>query len=858
MGLRVPLTLVSAPAGYGKTTLLSEWRNQAGAAWAAAWLSLDEGDNDPRRLLSYLLAAIENALPGTTVSALPMLDSTQLPPLEAVFTSLLHGLDQQKQELALVLDDVHAISNPSIHEGVAFILDHLPPHIHLVILTRADPPLPLARMRLRRQLVEIRAEHLRFVADETASFLTKSMGLALLEEDIAVIESRTEGWIGGLQLAALSMQGRQDPHPFIQAFAGSHHYIIDYLAEEVLSRQPPRIQEFLLHTAVLGRLCDPLCNALTGRQDGQQMLEALEQANLFVIPLDDERAWYRYHHLFAGLLRDRLERQTPELLPRLHLKASQWYAGQGYFSDALEHALAGKFFDQAANLLEQEGSKMLANSAWGQLLAWLRHLPGELLHERPGLELYYSWSLVLTNQLEEIEVRVNKAMQAIERSTKSEPVKRYWRGQVAAILGRAAYLGGDIRQAIAHSQQAMALAEPDDTLTHSLLAMNLGLSYIATGDFAAAEVVLEEGRQTSLAAGSLSSAFEAAGTLAQVQEARGRLRQAAQTYTEILRLGQGQTNATVMAAHVNHGNLLYEWYDLEFAGHHLQIGLEIARQLFLPDGSLFALIWLARVRLAQGSRASAMELLHQADNEAKAFPLSILRQVIDAWLASLALQTGDLDAVNLWAASHPAPSQDNLLENILLRRVVYRLQARWLIAQGHFAEALQLLARYHEVATRSGLRSCEIEALSLKALALSGRGELASAIQALNQALRLAEPEGFVGTFAELGPSLAGLMQRNDWRGVSPDYLQRLRAALARQGAPGHYNQAALIEPISERELEVLQLLADGHSNQDIAKKLVIAPGTVKKHLNNIFGKLGVESRTQCVAKARQLHLLDS
>ena len=870
-GLSGPLTLISAPAGYGKTTLLSEWRAGPGRDFPAAWLSLDDGDNDPERFMVYLAAALEKVKTGLVSGTTRQLQLPQPPPMEAVLTSLLYELGSFSGNLVLILDDWHVITSLKSQKALSFLLNNLVANMHLVVLTRADPALPLARLRARSQLVEIRTGDLRFSPGEVVIFLNKVMGLALSPTDVDSLEHRTEGWIAGLQLAALSMQGRYDTDSFIQAFAGSHRYIIDYLVEDVIQRQNQGVQDFLLRTCILERLCSPLCDAVLENgitsddppQPGatlscQQMLEYLERNNLFLTPLDDERKWYRYHPLFSEVLRARLQLMQTGEFHELHRRAAGWYEANRLIPEAMQHALSAGDFNLAAGILEQAGSAMLASGRWGQLLAWLNMLPAEVVRANPALGLFYAWGLVLTRQLEDVERRLMDVESALSQSSCENTLQLDWRGQISAVRGRAAYLRGDLKSAIQHSREGLELLPSEELTTRGILTMTLGLSYISIGELAEASRLLEEAHRVNQTARNQGLVLEAAGTLAQIQEAQGHLRKAASTYREILKISGGHANPNGVAAHLNLGNVLYEWRDLEDAERHLQAGLDMAQQIHMPDGVLLGCAWLARVKLAQGERESSADFMRQAEMQVQAFSQSTLNQYTAAWMAHLALMSGDRTAAEGWMGGGDLRPEEIQSNNLVVRKREYLVRVQMLLEQGKPVEAEACLEKLLEVAKSSGLIGCEVEILALKALSRKALGDSAGAIDALGLALQRGEPEGYTATFIDLGASMAELLRTAAGRGPVAGPAARLLALMdsgPRKQTPAPAPQP-LVEPLSERELEVLCLVAAGKSNREIAAELVLATGTVKKHLSNIFGKLDAQSRTQCVARGRELGLL--
>jgi LuxR family maltose regulon positive regulatory protein len=864
------LTLLSAPAGFGKTTLLSEWLY--GCGQPTAWVSLDEGDNDPARFWAYLLAALDGVWPGAGREARAVLHAPQPPPIEAVVTVLLNdivaasgALGADARRCVLILDDYHLIQERAIHQGLAFLLDYQPPQMHLLISSRVDPPLSLARLRARSQLTELRTDDLRFSAEEVAAFLHQIMGLSLPAEAVAALERRTEGWIAGLQLAALSMQQRDAAQvaEFVTAFSGSHRFVLDYLAEEVLQQQPDSVRHFLLETAILERLTAPLCDAVTGRDDGHSLLAALDAANLFLVRLDDERRWYRYHRLFADLLRDRLQETRPDEVPALHRRAAAWYRQERLAPEAVGHALAAADWGLAAKLIEDCAGEMLwMRGAVATLRGWLEMLPQALVRDRPGLCLVHAWTLFLSAQFEAVEARVHDAEAAMSRLSLPGPARQALSEQLTVMRAMLANFQGDIPRTIQLSRQALDLVAEDNLMLRAALGGNLGGAYMAAGNLVAAAEVLAEAARLYEATGNLFVTLLASAYLGDVQMAQGRLRQAAETFQQMLALACERGGAQAFGARlaqVGLGRLECEWNELEEAERRLTVHLEASQRLgdeqlgpgpqLLVDGYRA----LARTLQARGEGEGAWVMLDRAEQVARRRAPQLLGSVAAA-RARLHLVSGDLTAAQRWAGesgldADTEPSYAREFELLTLARV--------LVGEGGLAEALTLLERLGRAAEAGQRLGSLVEVRLLQALALQAQGHGAEAVAALDAALSLAEPEGYVRVFAEQGAPLAGLLRQAAAEGIGA--ASRLLTALSTSHAlpSGHGGPPSpLIEPLSARELEVLQLIADGFSNREIAEKLVLAVTTVKKHASNIYGKLGVRSRTEAVAHARKLDLL--
>jgi LuxR family transcriptional regulator, maltose regulon positive regulatory protein len=881
-GMERKLILLSAPAGFGKTTLLCEWlQSEACRDIPVAWISLDEGDNDPVRFGSYLSAALAQVQAGVGQRTLPLLHSPQPRSIETIMTTLINEITAIPRHFVLVLDDYHVITAPSIHQALTFLLDHQPEQMHLILASRIDPPLPLSRLRVRRQMSEIRAADLRFTPEEAAAFLQEVMGLELSAEDIAILEARTEGWIAGLQLAALSLQGRNPAGiaTFLSAFAGSHRFVFDYLAEEVLQRQPERTQTFLLQTSILDQLSGSLCDAVTQSTDGQEMLEQLEQRNLFLIPLDDERHWYRYHQLFAEFLRSRLKTERDqgtlgEPVEALHQRASIWYEHNHFLDRAIDHALAAHDFERVARLMEAFRVSASEGGELVNLLRWFAALPDALIRRRPHLSLYYAQVLLLSGQFEAINKRLQDAEHSLVQQAEDLSVeeRRIVRGEIDTIRAVFAYLHEDVAYVRKLVEEALYLLPPGHFLRGMVL-LSLGSAYWLEGDLFSASTILTEAREVCQNTGNFYMFYVTTVYLAQVRLAQGRLREAIGLYREALQMlaERGRQGAEGNGVYVGLGALLYERNKLAEAQHLVQQGIELGQQ----ENNVLVLIAgksiLARLLQAQGNTQEAGDLMQQAVMLAQHHHIvwTWVPGPVDAAQVRLWLAQGNLTAVAEWAHDRrrnapehekmqPRPPYFREIEEILLTRLS--------LAQHRHTEALEALDRLQTEAQAAGRMEHVLEILILKALTYQDQGNLSPALSALASALELAEPEGHIRTFIDEGPAMAALLRKS--RATlkhESDYVERLLEAFEHGEEPvvsatSHDRERnvrqPLIEPLSDREREVLQLMATGASNQEIAQELIIAVNTVKRHARNIFDKLGVENRTQAVARARALGLL--
>ena len=875
-GFSRKLTLISAPAGFGKTTLVSEW--SAACQQPVAWLSLDEGDNDLTRFLAYFIAALRTIEADIDPGLLSALQSPQPPPTEAVLIALLNEIATHPDRLILVLDDYHLIEVQTIHNALTFLLEHLPSQIHLVIATRDDPHLPLARLRARGHLTELRAIDLRFTAAETAEFLNRVMGLDLSVEDIAALESRTEGWIAGLQLAALSMQRHKDASSFIKSFTGSHHFILDYLIEEVLEQQPESIQNFLLQTAVLNRLTGSLCDALTGQDNGQSTLEMLEHANLFIIPLDDERRWYRYHHLFADLLRQRLRQKQPAWESTLHHRASEWYEQKGFVDEAIEHALRGQDFERAAYLIEDVFDDNYERGDQAVLRRWLAEMPEELVCSRPRLCILHAWNLFSFGQLDaaewslqaaEMMLDPNKDQALVSSPDKEQPpdtTRMKLAGRIAAIRSFIVSYSGDIPKTIRYARQALEYLPEQELEWRSAALIALGDAYASQGQMAAAHQARSEALVIGQASGDPHILLIVNLSLAEVLREQGKLQQVIDICERQLKRADEHSiseSALVGWLYGIWGEVLVELNHLDRAIDLAKKGVKLAARGKDVIHIASSNVCLVRVLFSSGDITGAEDVIQLMENSVDEYdlPHRALRQ-LSAWQARIWLAQGKLEAASQWATARGLDPDGELT---YLHEMEYIAFARILMAQGRLDEAARLLQRLLKAAEAGGRTSRVIEILMLQTLTAQSEDNTDQAMSTLEQALTLAEPGGFVHIFVNEGPPMAWLLHEALSRGISPDYVSKLldvSFAAGEQGgkestlAPLHPRSSALIEPLSEREIEVLQLIAEGLTNQEIADRLCLSRNTVKVHTRNIYGKLDTHHRTQAIAKARALGIL--
>lgn len=873
-GLNGSLILISAPAGYGKTTLVTEWLHsltsipstsgrskgmlREGEGLRVAWLSLDESDNDPRRFLDYLLAAVKQIQPDVGQSVKTMLLSPEPPPLKIIISALLEVWSALPSNAILALDDYHVITNIIIHDLLNQLLVHMSPALHLVILTRADPPLPLARLRVRNQLTEIRANDLRFTLDEVTAFLSQTMRLSLTSEQVALLEARTEGWIAGLQLAALSMQGHENVEDFVAAFAGSHHYVVDYLVEEALNRQPEKTRDFLLKTSILERMNASLCKALTEVSESQSMLEDLERTNLFVVGLDNERQWYRYHHLFADVLRRYLSAKPSQLIRELHRLASDWHKQNGFITEAFDHALHSGNYSQAISIVEENASQMIGHAELATLLRWVRVLPEEMINQRPWLRIYYAWAFLFSGESEAAETQLQLA-EACFSTNKTTVMPEEMQGHITTIRAWITYQKGDLGQAVVLSRRAIELLPKMDPAAGCVIAGILGQGCIAENDFVEAARHYAEAARLSRVSGNIMMEVAAQCALGWLSELMGRLREAKIIYQDAIQLAIRYKSPAAGQAYLVLSNLYREWNELEDARQNVEKSIEYSRAWGHVDALASGFLYLARINHAQNDIATMNLNLNEMENTIRGHTLEPPTLImLEALRARLMLAQGNLERARQWVDERGLTINDPLN---YFNEVEYITLAQIFMTENKLDAARRLLERLrHDIESSSRYGSL-IEILALQSVLFDKQGRTDAAITSLKKALELGEPENYVRVFLVLGSPEEKLLKQIKTENASlKNYIHRLLAAFndvsSYPSAVSASKAHPLIDPLSARELEVLRLVAFGNSNQQIADELVLATGTVKRHLNNIFGKLNVQNRTECVARARELNLL--
>jgi LuxR family maltose regulon positive regulatory protein len=854
------LILVSAPAGYGKTTLVSSWLKEKQIP--SAWLSLDDSDNDPIRFLQYLLATLVPFAPAIENDLFGMLQGIQPAQYEKVINLLVIELASVSNPFVLILDDFHTIYSEAVLRILTYLLDHLPPQMRLAILSRTDPPLPLSRFRVRNQLLDIRVDQLRFTRDEIAAFLNDTMGLALSSNDLSAMEMRTEGWIAGLQLATLSMQGSKDIHGFVTAFTGSHHYVMDYLVEEVLKRQPVNVGAFLLQTSILDRLCGSLCEAIvetepTGPVDGHAMLEALDKMNLFVIPLDDERHWYRYHHLFADVLKKRLEHQHSHLLPELHRRASEWYEQNGFIAESIQQAIAAGDQDRAAQLIEQNGCLLLISGEVTTLLNWADAIEFQS-ETRPWLAIQKAWALALTGDLDQIEPTLQipeKLLSPLEPTVEV----RTMLGTIAAARAFYANSQGDTYTAAEYGRHALDLLPECSSISQSIRSVStsiLGDASWINGNLGEATHAYSDAIHIGREAGNLHLVIIANTNLGDILIEQGQLYKAADRYTRSLQMAvrpDGQKSPLAGSLCAGLGRLAYERNQLQEADQYIHLCIDLCRQWGDIELHAVAYAMLALLEQARGNTEAVQEAVRGAEQLTGEHPLSSRRSIqVQSDLVRIWLAQGNLEKVAQLIQKNGLNIEDDIP---YLREPEYVILLQMLLARNDYEGALALSERLLKLAETAGRMGLVIKILILQALALHGKKETGQAMVPLERALALAKPEGYIRSFLDEGEAMTRLLCKAQAHQVGNGYAAELLSKIGEISDMTQPSMQLLIEPLTTREVEVLKLIETGCSNQDIAGQLFISIPTVKRHISNIYAKLGVKSRTQAIAIGKELNI---
>ena len=856
--LHYKLALISAPAGYGKTTLLSQWAHAS--RFPVVWLSISAEDNDLERFLRYLLTGWEEVQPGVRESPLGMLLGARLPDSEAVLSAFINVANDASDPIIFVLDDYHLIADPSIHTALTYLLDHMPPTLHLVLVGRGEPPLPLARYRARHELMELRAEDLHFLLEETKDFLNKMMGLDLSHHEVVRLQAQLEGWIAGLQLVAFTLQQRLTGTERLHV-SGKHRFIADYLVEDVLAPLPEEIRRFLFQTSVLDRLCGPLCDAVTGREDGQEMLETLERDNLFLVPLDDSREWFRYHRLFADFLHQGLNRSHPDEVADLHCRAARWYLAQDLPEQAFHHAVDGDDIELVIQILERYFPVKLLSGEIRVLERWLDSLPEEWHSGYPMIGFVRAGILLFTGQFDACARCLDKVEQTLV-PPESEDMRRQ-RARLTALRCYIACFQNDLVQAETLADQALRRLPEADLGFRPGVYGALGDTYRRNGRWQEAKECYLKLLDFSQAPVFRVEAVHVFGALADLDLRQGHLREAAANWSKALAAIQAQENwglfplPVIGWVYMRTGEILYEWNALAESWDHLSRGLERAELGGDVRAMIAGYLLAGRLKLTEGDTETAAAYLEQARPLVESAQFSHWTSRFERFQLELWLVQNRLRSAVDWADKM---LRSGALEGRPESETTQLAVARVLIVKGDatsIERVLMRLERLLQVAVKEGRTGVQIESLAIQALAHWRRGERTSAMTALERGLRLAEPEGYMHLFTDLGLPMARLLQEARSRAVMPGYVEQLLAVFGADLPVPPSTKQALPEPLTPREQEILELIAAGLTNREIAEQLVVSPETVKKHARAIYGKLGVRSRTEAAARARELDLLD-
>jgi len=853
------LTLISAPAGFGKTTLVSECINQCGVPFC--WISLDEGDNDLKRFFAYLLASLGSINIKFEESLLSRIKPGQSGEVEAALIQVINPITESGMDFTLVLDDYHLIQNQEIHKALIYLLDNLPGKMHILIATRTDPPIRLAQLRARGELCEIRAGDLRFSIDETLHYLNDTMGLDLALSDVTSLTHKTEGWIAGLQLAAISLQGHHNKSAFVLAFAGDDRYVADYLLDEALNRQPPHFKTFLPDTSILERLCAPLCNAVTLRQDSQEILEELERANLFLLPLDNQRNWYRYHSLFAEILHARLKNNEPSNIPALHTRASLWYEGMHDANQAVRHAIKADNIERVEKLIQDNMLAVLEVGESALLEQQLRVFRAETAKPNLWVCIAHAWSSVYSGQLDTAEEALQDAEKILTASMHQGSQLHKANGHVSTIRAYIADLQGDPKRCEEYARKALTELPDNDHLTTAFASMMLATAFNRTGDTSKAEHFVQGALRACAPYPNSHIRVDALCMLAKTQQLRGKYKESADTLRKALsiarsgRISGDRYIPIVGFVHIKRSQLLYEWNQLEEAKQEVKQGLAMIEKWGEVDSYLSGLISWVQISMALGE----VEPVYNTFREAKALSQNIpywfeCVETLEAWVNAVHLRT---DHVSIWLNQHEGIFNQELTYQ---RFFIYYYLIKIYLIQGDYETAFDLISQLYPIVEAADAPDSLIRLLVLNSIILNGLGKEDEAVLVLSHALDLAIPAGYIRVFLDGGDMMARLLYLSIQRGLHTGYCSRLLDEFSK------YDQVkssmkkpgfdSLVEPLSDREIEILALIAEGYTNQEIARELHLSLYTVKSHARNIFSKLGVKNRTEAVSRGRLLGIL--
>lgn len=858
-----PMTLLCAPAGSGKSTLLAEWARQS--KMPTAWLSLDETDNDPYQFLTYFVAAIQSVHGQFGEPIVVALNSRQQPPLPTLLPLLLNEISALDKRTVLVLDDYHIIHSQPIHSGLTFLLSHIPPTLHLVISSRADPPLPLARLRVQGQLCELRSADLCFESTEITTFIRQIQALPLSDEQLAILEERTEGWAAGLQLASLSMNGRtpEQIDQFVTTFSGDHRYIFDYLAEEVLTQCPKGTYQFLLQTSILSRLTAPLCAALIGENDCQAVLEELDQTNLFLIRLDDHRHWYRYHHLFAEFLEQRLVEEMPDLVRQLHQRAMIWYQDKNMLLDAIHHGLAGEAWATAAEMIEEAAWQLRARGEYTRLRTWMRRFPDEFIYAHPHLSSWYGFALTMSGELQAAEKPLQIAVAGFNDTENRLELAEILLTQMQIANFRRL---GEVSVALARQARDLLVEDDQEMLLTAYFGLGRGLELL--GQIDEARQALQKAEALSIQTENLVMTLLVVSTLGAIEQWQGRLHQAYARFQQCLDHQSRFDHIPIAAASLRVGSLLYEWNRLAEATQQLQAGIEIARRQDREQYWPAAHLHLARTYWAQNDFEQGEQAIQQAVTLATNLDNPNLLQQIEAYQVRGWMFRGNYQAAGEWLAQHDLSVSDLEIATPteqFHQQTLYLTWVRWLIATDQGDEALLTLEVLIKAATAQSRTGDFVQMWGLQALAHQALESPSDAQQSLHKALTQAAPEGYIRTFVDMGKPIEILLHQYDASDEIQEYITTVLAAfddgsskstLAVPNSLTSPHKFLTSEILSDRELEIMHLVANGLTAPQMANELIVSVHTMRTHLKNIYRKLEVNSRVQALEKARALGLL--
>lgn len=857
---RHKLTIIAAPAGFGKSTVASMWAKQSSRH--IAWLNLENSDNEISNFLAYVIASIRTDLPNFSNETFLALIGTSPPPGSNLLPDLVNEIAALEEEITLVLDDYHLIENQEIHDTISFLLAHQPKNLHLVISTRANPPLPIAQLRAKRRLTELRAEDLRFTFEEGRTFLNEVMNLGLTEEEIRLLEERTEGWGVGMLLAAQTLQGKSNKKEFISAFSGSQKFILEYLIEEVLKLQPENIRHFLLRTAFLNKFCSELCNEILGIKNSDEMIQTIIKSNLFVIPLDDQQRWYRYHHLFADLLSIYLEKEyTEKEICQLHMRASHWFQETANFEQAITYAISGKAYQQAAELVEQIVDRVIARGQVKTLLRWLGEIPEEIISSRPRLLMHQGWVVFLSGNVTAASKILHAGKSALVVLPEGEE-KSLLHGRLSGMLATIIALTRDISCAISEAQEALKMLPEDDFIYRARAARAWGVCLTFQGNLADALEKLLFAKELALKGQNKFLASEILSQIATTRKHQGKLSQAQAAYAEVLGLYDNPEQATpACLGYIGLAEVALERNELAQAEAYLNTGIELCMKGNIGYALQPAHLIGGLLKCAQGNRAEALKIIEKGAALSRGGGGSLESILGLAWFqVRLHLLCGDIEKALAWAEGTVLPPNWSFKEMpLVLDEMHQSLLARAYLKNEDYVKVLEIYDRVCARAKEGGRLSRVAELNLFKAVALIEMREKGSALPVFEKSIQLAALEGNVRVFLEAGLSVLKLINLLDAKTKNSPFIQKLEATFNKQAGgetPISPLQDVLVEPLTEREMEVLRLMCEGYTNQHIADELIVSVNTVKKHTSNIYGKLGVRNRAQAVLRAGELNLI--